>query len=235
MQSRATCLAPSTYSLFLPLGSFYSLLQQHHQALHQALLPHLLCGPVPRPPAGRWRLNTLHGGGAGFRWVLPAGAAPDSTAATVAVPSPPSPPAAAVCPSFEMPVHASAVRAPLPHPAVLPLASHISCWPVPLPACQAGMQAADFARKQLNLVVVLDVSGSMGESFDQYYYDGASSTSSSGTSGGGGDPEGEAPICIFGRGKGPSASYFSRMSPVSRDVSPASMLMSTSPSAWLLA
>lgn len=33
------------------------------------------------------------------------------------------------------------------------------------------MKAADFARKQLNLVVVLDVSGSMGSPFDSYYYD----------------------------------------------------------------
>jgi hypothetical protein len=97
------------------------------------------------------------------------------------------------------------------------------------------MQAADFARKQLNLVVVLDVSGSMGETFDQYYYDGASSTSSGGTSGGGGDPEGEPPILHVWKGKGPSASYRSRMSPVSRNVSPASLLMSASPSAWLLA
>ncbi|EFN56223.1 hypothetical protein CHLNCDRAFT_35166 [Chlorella variabilis] len=35
----------------------------------------------------------------------------------------------------------------------------------------SGMKAADFARKQLNLVVVLDVSGSMGSPFDSYYYD----------------------------------------------------------------
>jgi Ca-activated chloride channel homolog len=31
----------------------------------------------------------------------------------------------------------------------------------------------DFQRKKLNLVVVLDISGSMGESFDSYYYDSA--------------------------------------------------------------
>jgi Ca-activated chloride channel family protein len=35
----------------------------------------------------------------------------------------------------------------------------------------SGIQASDFARKKLNLVVVLDVSGSMGSSFDSYYYD----------------------------------------------------------------
>ncbi|NJP03763.1 VWA domain-containing protein [Candidatus Gracilibacteria bacterium] len=36
----------------------------------------------------------------------------------------------------------------------------------------SGMKASDFERKKLNLVVVLDISGSMGSSFDQYYYDG---------------------------------------------------------------
>ena len=35
----------------------------------------------------------------------------------------------------------------------------------------SGMKAADFQRKKLNLVVVLDVSGSMDSPFDQYYYD----------------------------------------------------------------
>jgi Ca-activated chloride channel family protein len=35
----------------------------------------------------------------------------------------------------------------------------------------SGLQAADFKRKRLNLVVLLDVSGSMGSPFDQYYYD----------------------------------------------------------------
>ena len=35
----------------------------------------------------------------------------------------------------------------------------------------SGIKASDFARKKLNLVVVLDVSGSMGSSFDSYYYD----------------------------------------------------------------
>jgi Ca-activated chloride channel family protein len=35
----------------------------------------------------------------------------------------------------------------------------------------SGIKESDFARKQLNLVVVLDVSGSMGEAFNLYYYD----------------------------------------------------------------
>ena len=35
----------------------------------------------------------------------------------------------------------------------------------------SGLQAADFKRKRLNLVVLLDVSGSMGSPFDRYYYD----------------------------------------------------------------
>ncbi len=35
----------------------------------------------------------------------------------------------------------------------------------------SGIKTADFKRKKLNLVVVLDISGSMGSSFDQYYYD----------------------------------------------------------------
>ena len=35
----------------------------------------------------------------------------------------------------------------------------------------SGIKGSDFARKQLNLVVVLDVSGSMGSSFDSYYCD----------------------------------------------------------------
>jgi len=34
------------------------------------------------------------------------------------------------------------------------------------------MKAADFERKRLNLVVVVDVSGSMDSPFDAYYYDG---------------------------------------------------------------
>ncbi|MCK4442341.1 MAG: VWA domain-containing protein, partial [Sulfurovaceae bacterium] len=35
----------------------------------------------------------------------------------------------------------------------------------------SGIDAKDFKRKKLNLVVVLDISGSMGSSFDSYYYD----------------------------------------------------------------
>jgi Ca-activated chloride channel family protein len=35
----------------------------------------------------------------------------------------------------------------------------------------SGLKESDFERKQLNLVIVLDTSGSMGEYFDQYYYD----------------------------------------------------------------
>lgn len=35
----------------------------------------------------------------------------------------------------------------------------------------SNLKAEEFARKKLNLVVVLDVSGSMGSPFDQYYYD----------------------------------------------------------------
>ena len=35
----------------------------------------------------------------------------------------------------------------------------------------SGMREEDFARKKLNLVIVLDVSGSMQEQYDQYYYD----------------------------------------------------------------
>ncbi len=35
----------------------------------------------------------------------------------------------------------------------------------------SGIKESDFQRKKLNLVVVLDISGSMGSSFDQYYYD----------------------------------------------------------------
>lgn len=36
----------------------------------------------------------------------------------------------------------------------------------------SGIKKTDFKRKKLNLVVVLDISGSMGSSFDSYYYDG---------------------------------------------------------------
>jgi len=35
----------------------------------------------------------------------------------------------------------------------------------------SGMKESDFQRKKLNLVVVLDISGSMGSSFRRYYYD----------------------------------------------------------------
>jgi len=35
----------------------------------------------------------------------------------------------------------------------------------------SGLRESDFARKRLNLVIVLDISGSMSSSFDQYYYD----------------------------------------------------------------
>jgi len=35
----------------------------------------------------------------------------------------------------------------------------------------SGLKEEDFARKKLKLVIVLDVSGSMGEQYDQYYYD----------------------------------------------------------------
>ncbi len=35
----------------------------------------------------------------------------------------------------------------------------------------SGVKESDFARKKLNLVVVLDISGSMGSRFDSYYYD----------------------------------------------------------------
>jgi len=36
----------------------------------------------------------------------------------------------------------------------------------------SGMKESDFERKKLNLMVVLDVSGSMSSPFDEYYYDG---------------------------------------------------------------
>ncbi|MFB6140963.1 MAG: VWA domain-containing protein [Halosimplex sp.] len=36
----------------------------------------------------------------------------------------------------------------------------------------SGISTAEFERKPLNLVVVVDTSGSMGEQFDEYYYDG---------------------------------------------------------------
>lgn len=37
----------------------------------------------------------------------------------------------------------------------------------------SGIKESDFQRKKLNVVVVLDISGSMGSAFDQYYYDSA--------------------------------------------------------------
>ncbi|RCV64660.1 CASH domain-dontaining protein [Methanophagales archaeon] len=35
----------------------------------------------------------------------------------------------------------------------------------------SGINESDFQRKKLNLVLILDISGSMGSSFDEYYYD----------------------------------------------------------------
>lgn len=35
----------------------------------------------------------------------------------------------------------------------------------------SGIKESDFRRKKLNLVIVMDISGSMGSPFDQYYYD----------------------------------------------------------------
>jgi len=37
---------------------------------------------------------------------------------------------------------------------------------------RSGLKASEFRRKNLNLVVVLDISGSMGSRFNDYYYDG---------------------------------------------------------------
>lgn len=34
----------------------------------------------------------------------------------------------------------------------------------------SGIQASEFKRKRLNIVILLDVSGSMGSPFDTYYY-----------------------------------------------------------------
>lgn len=48
---------------------------------------------------------------------------------------------------------------------------------------QSGLDASTFARKKLNLVVVLDISGSMSANFRDYYYDAAGSRK---------QPEGEA-------------------------------------------
>ncbi|PID76833.1 MAG: hypothetical protein CSB24_04585 [Deltaproteobacteria bacterium] len=41
----------------------------------------------------------------------------------------------------------------------------------------SGLTEESFSRKKLNLVVVVDISGSMGSSFDEYYYDRANSAS----------------------------------------------------------
>ncbi len=35
----------------------------------------------------------------------------------------------------------------------------------------SGLKESDFARKRLNLVIVLDISGSMSSPFNEYYYD----------------------------------------------------------------
>ena len=43
---------------------------------------------------------------------------------------------------------------------------------------ESGLSKSDFERKTLNLVVVLDVSGSMGEAFSQYHYDRDGTTAS---------------------------------------------------------
>ncbi len=43
----------------------------------------------------------------------------------------------------------------------------------------SGINESDFKRKKLNLVVVLDISGSMGSQFDSYYYDGKKRNSES--------------------------------------------------------
>lgn len=40
------------------------------------------------------------------------------------------------------------------------------CFPA-----DSGLAVADFQRRQLNLVILLDVSGSMYAPFDTYYYD----------------------------------------------------------------
>eukprot|EP01025_Chloroclados_australasicus_P002362 TRINITY_DN1053_c0_g2_i3.p1 TRINITY_DN1053_c0_g2~~TRINITY_DN1053_c0_g2_i3.p1 ORF type:complete len:661 (+),score=85.72 TRINITY_DN1053_c0_g2_i3:177-2159(+) len=42
----------------------------------------------------------------------------------------------------------------------------------------SGLAVADFGRKKLNVVVLVDISGSMGSPFDRYYYDGLESEDS---------------------------------------------------------
>jgi len=46
----------------------------------------------------------------------------------------------------------------------------------------SGIKESDFKRKKLNIVVVLDISGSMGSSFDKYYYDSKGNKKSSNSS-----------------------------------------------------
>ena len=40
----------------------------------------------------------------------------------------------------------------------------------------SGIKKSDFKRKKLNLVIVLDISGSMSSSFNEYYYDNRGNT-----------------------------------------------------------
>jgi Ca-activated chloride channel family protein len=57
--------------------------------------------------------------------------------------------------------------------ALCPLPKRTSAVVACCPCCArcAGIQASEFKRKKLNLIILLDVSGSMGSPFDQYYYD----------------------------------------------------------------
>ncbi len=43
--------------------------------------------------------------------------------------------------------------------------------PLPAVGLDSGIKVADFKRKRLNLIILLDVSGSMSSPFDLYYYD----------------------------------------------------------------
>ncbi len=45
----------------------------------------------------------------------------------------------------------------------------------------SGIKESDFQRKKLNLVVVLDISGSMGSPFDEYYYDNPTTSKTTGS------------------------------------------------------